>query len=293
VDKNSIVIIMRDFDNCIKTAEIIKEIGCKIIIEPLFFVKKEKIILKNELLKLNNFHSNFHSNFANKYCIKNGNYFSIITSQNAQFSVINSGISKENLIFAISKNSVSQLINCGFNNIIFAKEKNANSLMQEIADYNNRNLLDKNNNFGIYFMGSSITLDFQKLFAYQQLAICNILSYKIIPVANFSSKMLEFFHNLSVKFYQNSTLQNKNKLLNCQDKLSSANVFGFEQLVFLLFSLNNAKIFIDLAKKNSLFGFLQNSQIICISNNIKNFMQNYGFYRCSLFSHHSILKKLT
>lgn len=183
----------------------------------------------------------------------------------------------ENLHFLLEKNDFSALIITSINardaleKIAPAKEikiftigkKLAQSLQEkgfynlEIAE-NAKNLAQKIANFEgkiLYLRGEKITFDFAEKFNF----VSEKIVYKIIANPSFSAGFLDFCS-------QNSIHE------------------------VLIFSKNSADIFINLAKKHDLLEFFFQSKIVCLSEKIRQYVENQGFTQNEIFAENLIVK---
>jgi len=107
----------------------------------------------------------------------------------------------------------------------------------------------------LYLRGEKISFDFAAQFK----NISEILTYKIIENQSFSPDFLEF----------------------CKKN-------NFDEI--LIFSKNSAEIFVNLAKKHNLLAKFINCKMVCLSENICNFIKNFGFENCETFLENQPLK---
>ena len=251
-------LLIRDLENCYKMAQEIKATkpNYDIIIEPVFTVER----VSNPLfsyLEQNPQIEKIGKDYNQKYAI-------IITSHNAIFALNDNLISRNAIIFTISKKIAKSLQEIGYLNIIISEEENARSLLLLLQKLfiniqeNNKNTniynLDINYRF-FYFRGSEITIDFRVILANfcDIKPIEDVLSYKIIAKQDFSCS----FKNIVNQYL----LQNRNDI----------------DFLIPIFSINSGRIFHQLLAKNDFFNYFKNQKLLCISNNIKDFMQDCGF----------------
>jgi uroporphyrinogen-III synthase len=177
----------------------------------------------------------------------------IISSLNACDAVIDFGLPKNVKIFAVGKKSVQKLIEVGFENIEFAPENSAESLLNLIIESEESKSVPM-----LYFHGSIVSLDFKKALEKLDFKVENILAYKTQEMPNFSDELLQFVKNNS-----------------------------FDQV--LLFSQNSARIFFKLAAKNNLLEYFKDAQLLCLSEKILHDVRNYGFTNSATFDQFPIL----
>lgn len=183
----------------------------------------------------------------------------------------------ENLHFSVKKNDFAALIITSINacdalekiapikeiKIFTIGKKLAQSLQEkgfynlEIAE-NAKNLAQKIADFEgkiLYLRGEKITFDFAEKFNF----VSEKIVYKIIANPSFSAGFLDFCS-------QNSIHE------------------------VLIFSKNSADIFINLAKKHDLLQYFQQSKFICLSEEIRQFVENQGFTQNEIFAENLIVK---
>ena len=138
--------------------------------------------------------------------------------------------------------------------MIHAKTNSATGLKDLILeDINPKDVL-------LYFCGELISLDLQEEFAKYDIKLEKIISYRIKPLKNFSHSFIKEVEDHHFDF-------------------------------ILLYSKNSAKIFLDLIAQSNFFELLSNSKILCLSQNILDFVQKSGFKNSSTFAQIEILKK--
>lgn len=251
-------LLIRDLENCYKMAQEIRETKphYDIIIEPVFTIERINDPLFS-YLEQNPKIEKISRDYDQKYAI-------IITSNNAVFALDNNLISRNTIIFTISKKIAKSLQEIGYHNIVISEEENARSLLSLLQklfsniQQNNQNIniydLDINYRF-FYFRGSEITIDFRVILANfcDIKPIEDVLSYKIIAKQDFSC---------SFKNIINQYLSQNHKDID---------------FLIPIFSINSGRIFHQLLVKNNFFNYFRNQKLLCISNNIKDFMQDCGF----------------
>lgn len=183
----------------------------------------------------------------------------------------------ENLNFLLTKNDFSALIITSINacaalekiapgkeiKIFTIGKKLAKRLNDagfgnlEVAE-NAKNLAQKIADFDekiLYLRGEKITFDFAEKFA----KVSQLTVYRIIPNNSFSAGFLDF----------------------CNQNPPSE---------VLIFSKNSAIIFINLAKKHDLLQYFQQSKFICLSEEIRQHVENQGFCQSEIFAENLIVK---
>lgn len=183
----------------------------------------------------------------------------------------------ENLDFLLAKNDFSALIissvnaswaleSIGFDKnikIFTIGKKLAQGLQEkgfenlETAE-NAKNLAQKIAKFDgkiLYLRGEKITFDFAEKFK----NVNEKIVYKIIANACFSAGFLDFCS-------QNPPPE------------------------ILIFSKNSADIFINLAKKHHLLEFFFQSKMVCLSEEIRQYLENQGFSQNEIFAENLIVK---
>jgi uroporphyrinogen-III synthase len=176
----------------------------------------------------------------------------IITSANACEAVTN--FPKTTKIFSVGKKTTQKLTQAGFDNIIVAPENSAESLRDLIIKTHDKAGLM------LYFHGSVISLDFSQELKNLGFAVEKILAYETHEVKNFSAELL--------KFSQKAV---------------------FDQV--LLFSLNSARIFLNLAAKHNMLEYFKHCQILCMSEKILHDVKKSGFQNSATFRELPVLKK--
>jgi uroporphyrinogen-III synthase len=145
----------------------------------------------------------------------------------------------------IQKTAKKLMIN-GFENIIFPPEKSAASLRDLIIKTHK----DKSAPI-FYFHGSNLTLDFKKELEKFGFKVEKILAYQIEEITEFSADFLAITKKIS-----------------------------FDQV--MIFSQNSGRIFFELVKKYNMLEYFKSSQILCLSDQIRLKMKNFGFSNCTI-----------
>ncbi len=161
----------------------------------------------------------------------------IVTSSNSCNVIAELGLDKNILVFAVGKITARSMKKLGFNNIVFPQNYSAQNLKKLILETS----FDHSGKI-LYFRGEEVTLDFKEELS--DFDIEDVVSYKVNENANFS-----------------------------QDLLNFAKTENFDQV--LLFSLNSAQIFFNLAKKHNMLEYFRVSKIVCLSDKILELVQEF------------------
>lgn len=179
----------------------------------------------------------------------------IITSANAAFALIDLDLPRDLKIFSVGKKTAKQLLDAGFNNIVFSPKKDAASLCDLIV----KTQKDKSG-LVLYFHGSVVSFNFERELKKHAFKVQNILAYKTREMKNFSADFLRFSH--------------KN---HCDE--------------VLIFSQKSAEIFCELVKRHNLLEYFERAQILCLSQKILEPIKKFGFKKVKVFDENPILKK--
>lgn len=182
----------------------------------------------------------------------------IITSQNAAkavFKAINQFNLPKNIpLFSVGKKTAQLFVKEGFSNVTYSTLNSVFDLKEIILQNVTKN------DVLLYFCGEFISLDLQEEFAKYDIKLEKILSYKIHPLQNFSQNFLKQIHHQPFDF-------------------------------ILLYSKNSSKTFLQLVKKHNISELIHHTKILCLSDNILDLVQEYGFKNSSTFAHINILQK--
>ncbi len=179
----------------------------------------------------------------------------IVTSANACDAIIESAFARSGQIFAVGVRTAKVLQQAGFNNVLYAKENNAEALYKLILSHSNKRAKM------LYLHGSIISFDMVKNLAKEGFDVKGLNCYKIIENERFSENLL-------------------GKVAKIQ----------FNEV--LLFSKNSAKIFYNLCQKHNMLEYFRSSQIFCLSDEIVREIKSLGFMNVENFTKIPSLRKL-
>jgi len=183
----------------------------------------------------------------------------LITSFYGAKAILKANISKNALIFAVGKFSCQELVKAGYQNIKYPQLASAKNLHDYIL---NEQFLDKKTSI-YYFRGQEIAFDFKTKLEDLDYKINEIICYKINPKDKFSPELIGF------------TQQEK-----------------FDEV--LLYSKNSALIFYKLVKNHNMLEYFKNSKILCISEELADFLRETAgdyFLKIASFDNSKLLKK--
>jgi len=183
---------------------------------------------------------------------------SLNAAQNALIALSDLKFDQKIKIFVVGKKTAQLFLKAGYKNVFYPQQENAKNLQKLIIENTKTS-----QNF-LYFCGELITLDFKQELNKYNISVDKIVSYKIVPNQFFSEQFLQ-------------EIKRKN--------------FDFA----LLYSKNSTKIFYDLLDKHNLKEAFQNTEFVCLSEEIKIFAQQLGqqlvFKNSTTFAKNLILNK--
>ncbi len=183
---------------------------------------------------------------------------SLNAAKNALLTLSNLKFDQTINIFVVGKKTAQPFLKSGYKNVFYPQQENAKNLQKLIIESTKIS-----QNF-LYFCGEVITLDFKQELNKYKIFVDKIISYKTIPSEFFSEIFLQ-------------EVKRKN--------------FDF----VLLYSKNSTKIFYDLLNKHNLKEAFQNTEFVCLSEEIKIFAQQLDqklvFKNSTTFAKNLILNK--
>ena len=185
------ILITRSKNRSKKLKEALEDFGYKVIIEPLFSVKKN-FISKNLLLENAQEISNI-----------------LISSANAIYILKELNISKETTIYVVGSSTADKIKKLGYNNIFYPKKSSGLELYKIIIKNLNPQIIH-------YFHGEKISFDFKKKLQKKGFEIKNFEVYKTSEIKNFSKNLRDF--SVSNKFdeiliFSQNSLEIFNKII--------------------------------------------------------------------------------